>query len=800
MNTKLGGVRRLAIDLGLGLAAIGSAAILLALWYTPAHAEIATMKSGMQFTGRIGKIGSLGEDPLNEKGTVGDVQVKQIVLVDDDLRRTFFSTLQTQSVVPDQTNHERITIDQRVFKGSRRVGSVGPIIKVTPFDSWGRRIFTMNTSKGPIDVIQGITEVTPIYTKVEGLMAASPYAWDMRVATSSIPRETLSQILLKQVDPKDPDARLRVVRLYIQSERFRDAQAELQDVIKEFPELADLTKQVNALQQLGAKRLIDEIELRKAASQHRLAVGMLENFPSKGVAGEILLQVSELLKEYSDLRMQGEQLLVSLEKHAAEIKNEATRTEVEPILAEMKRELNITTFDRMADYLRLADDTKMTSEQKVALAISGWILGSGAGTENLAVATSLFQVRELARKYLASNSVAERGELLREMETLEGSTPSFLTKIVANMKPAIDAPTPAEDAPPGFFQLAVKGLDEQADIEYFLQLPPEYDPYRRYPCIITLNGAGTTAEQQIDWWAGAFSSEVKMRTGQAARRGYIVIAPVWTKPHQRQYEYSAREHAAVLYPLRDACRRFSIDTDRVFLSGHSMGGDAVWDIGLAHPDLWAGVVPVVASADKYVSRYWENGRYVPFYFVAGEMDGDKRAKNAVDLDRYLNKHSYDVTLVEYLGRGHEHFHDEIQRMFEWMELHKRVFFPRDFECVTMRPWDNFFWWAEIDEMPSRSIVVPANWPPPTSLRPARTEGHILENNRITLRTGAERATVWLSPEMVDFSKPIAVSIDGRSRNQPIEASREVLLEDIRTRGDRQHPFWAKVEAPFGRSN
>ena len=53
--------------------------------------------------------------------------------------------------------------------------------------------------------------------------------------------------------------------------------------------------------------------------------------------------------------------------------------------------------------------------------------------------------------------------------------------------------------------------------------------------------------------------------------------------------------------LRDACKRFSIDIDRVFLSGHSMGGDAAWDIGLAHPDLWAGVIPIVAAADKYVN-------------------------------------------------------------------------------------------------------------------------------------------------------------------------------------------------------
>ena len=48
----------------------------------------------------------------------------------------------------------------------------------------------------------------------------------------------------------------------------------------------------------------------------------------------------------------------------------------------------------------------------------------------------------------------------------------------------------------------------------------------------------------------------------------------------------------MLNSLRDACRRFSVDSDRVFISGHSMGGDAAWDLGTAHPDLWAGMIPI----------------------------------------------------------------------------------------------------------------------------------------------------------------------------------------------------------------
>src|SRR5204862_269469 len=151
-------------------------------------------------------------------------------------------------------------------------------------------------------------------------------------------------------------------------------------------------------------------------------------------------------------------------------------------------------------------------------------------------------------------------------------------------------------------------------------------PYRRYPTVLTLNGAGTTAQQQVDWWAGAWTAG-GWRSGQASRYGYIVIAPDWTTLHQKQYDYSAREHAAVLNCLRDACRRFAIDTDRVFLSGHSIGGDAVWDMGLAHPDLWAGVIPIVASATKTVEQYKKNAERVPLYFVCGELDGDKMVKN-----------------------------------------------------------------------------------------------------------------------------------------------------------------------------
>jgi hypothetical protein len=53
-------------------------------------------------------------------------------------------------------------------------------------------------------------------------------------------------------------------------------------------------------------------------------------------------------------------------------------------------------------------------------------------------------------------------------------------------------------------------------------------------------------------------------------------------------------------------------------------------------------------------------------------------------------------------------------------------------------------------------------------------------------------TVWLSPELVTFNDTLRVTINNR-RQTKVQPSVQTLLEDVRTRGDRQHPFWAKVE-------
>ncbi len=769
------------------------ALVMLCLALPSVSGATIVLKDGRRLKGSVGKVSGLADSTNAAKAA----EVATITFVDDELRRVFFPTTRVQSVEMAEAGDikEKISLQQRAARNGAQVHRVGPAVKITPFDDHGHRTFSMMTAKGRLDVVQGITQITPGWTKVEALATQRQSVnWDMRIATTSIDKDQLRAILLKRIDPKDLEQRLKIVRLFLQMDRFLDAQRELDQIIADFPGQEALATEAKALRQLHARNIVKEIEVRRKAGQHQLAYQLLEQFPTEDVAGETLQQVREMLDEYRLHLKQLEESLTQLAADVSALQDPSTKTQCEALLAEIKSEMTLNTLDRLAAYVRLGTDGELEASEKLSLAFSGWLVGSEAAETNLAATLALGQIRDTARSYLAEPMKLERDQIFNQLRTQEGSSPLRLAALIKKMKPPLPFPDQSVGQP-GFFEFSIPvGIDKEPDVNYYVQLPPEYDPYIPYPTIVTLNGLTSSALQQIDWWAGE-RNENGTRAGQASRLGYIVISVDWQKPSQEEYEYSAREHAAVLRSVRDASRRFSIDTDRVFLSGHAMGGNAAWDIGLAHPDMWAGVIPIAAISDKYCAFYWENGAQLPMYVVGGEMDGDKTVRNARDLNRALVKR-FDVTVCEYRGRGHEDFYEEIHHIFDWMGRRAgRNYFPHQFTIVTMRPWDNFFWWADIGSLPPKAIVEPENWPPPRNSKPAQISARVSATNGLSVTTGGSDVTLWLAPEMVDFERRMTITVNGVAiiRNQKVEPDGSVLLEDVRTRGDRQHPFWAKVQ-------
>ncbi len=764
-----------------------------------ANGETITNKNGCQYDGALVALSEIGSTRID--ATLNTTTSKKVLFVSDGLRRTYIPKTQL-ATTPSPSNpiYETFKIDQNVTNSHRQVGEVGQLLYISPFDEHGRRFVRVTTkAHGTIELHQGITEISPIYCEVRCLQAVKfDFQWKQSVATSSIPRKTLSQIIYKQIDPTNPAQRMKIVSFYQQAERHKDAIEELQQIIADFPEMDDLSRSIDMLRTAYANRIIAEVRTRMDAGQHRLAYSMIENFPTEDIASAILGEVLDIKTTYLRDVSQVEELQGMLKSVSEEVAKSTEFTEEQgaafnSIFQEMNEDLNLNNVSRLSAFRRFYDDLSKTADQKVAFAVSGWLLGGDAADGNMAVALSQVRVRDLVYEYFATANAQRRREILELLDSMEGSQPESLARMIEQLLPVKPVPQEFEEDIPGFYRITVPGVEEGKDFEYVVQLPPEYDPYRKYPCVVTL-GDGMTPSQQVAWWAGGYDPKNGMRLGQASRLGYVVISPRWQNDNDLIYRYSEVEHAAVLFSVQDAIRRFSIDNDRVFLSGHSEGGDAAWDIGLAHPDLWAGVIPIVATADKYVQRYWENGRHqLGFYFVHGEYDNRRFDANAAQWNRYFTHHGYDVTISEYLGRGHEHFYEDIHRIFDWMKFHRRNFFPKEFSCLSLRPTDNFFWYVESSDFLPTNVILPPEWPK-QGIKDAETSVRFTNDNIFTVNTAGQDATIWLAPELVDFSKPMTYRVNHSRPNRDvmIQPSREVMLEDVRTRGDRQNPFWAKI--------
>ena len=768
-----------------------SYAVLLCCFITsgPSYADRVTLDDGRILDGTIALLPGLSIDPQAEEGAGSTV-----VMCDNGLTRTFISKKRVIGAAEEDAGQsmEKIKIFQRIPDSGRRVSSVGSILSTTPFDEFGRRVITLSTPGGRLDLVQGITTITPEWIAAEGLITEHPLRLDMRIATSSVPRETLSRIIERQLDGDDLDERLQFVRLLIQGAQYKEATLELQGVIADFPLLKSLQKQQKNISNLAAKQLLDEIILRQNSGQDRLVINLLENFSAEDGNGELLQAVKELRDGYRSQLQRAETLVQQIQSLAAQLPDARERKLAGVIVNEISAELTFESLKRLSVFERVGSDNQLPPEQALSLALTGWLAGENSSQINLKLALSTANVRNLVRQYLVSKEPEERFKIRQQLDTEEAFDAKTIAAVASHMvRPA----APADVRNDGFFeletQLPFSNSKNKTAARYLVQLPPEYDARRRYPAVVALHGAGTTPLQQIEWWAGT-KKKNGQREGQGGRHGAIIIAPAWGEKTQLEYRYSAKEHSAVLAVLRDASRQFSLDSDRVFLSGHSMGGDAAWDIGLSHPDLWAGVIIVSGKAARYVHHYHRNAQTLPFYIVCGGLDHTTFSANEMDLDRYLKK-GFDLTYVEYRGRGHEHFSDELINIFDWTKRKRRLISPKEIDAVSMRPWDRLFWWIEMSSPPERTMVLPGNWPPARFGQPFTLSAKAVASNSITARCGAEEVRIWLSPEFIDFQRPLTINLGTRRLHQgEISPDVDILLEDLRSRCDYQHPFWAVV--------
>jgi hypothetical protein len=156
--------------------------------------------------------------------------------------------------------------------------------------------------------------------------------------------------------------------------------------------------------------------------------------------------------------------------------------------------------------------------------------------------------------------------------------------------------------PGGFVRFAYR--DPIDDSPQFCQayLPPDYTPKKKWPMVVILHGANFDNPPTIGW-AGGWG--IGSRHSDRADIYHIIeLEPIG----RFNSFYRGMGEQDVLRCMQMAKERFSVDDDRVYLGGISMGGSGTWQMGSRHPELFAAISPNLGVFDYHVNTPGGRGR------------------------------------------------------------------------------------------------------------------------------------------------------------------------------------------------
>jgi pimeloyl-ACP methyl ester carboxylesterase len=600
-----------------------------------------------------------------------------LVFIWDGLKRVIVRDSKIEKMVADNSYRtgERFQLVQPLHVHAGVMPKEVLSVQAGPWDNRGRRSFQYvgSRSKRAIAMEQAINEIGPHVVKYRGI---DGFWKDGCTETNQVPRDVI-MALFGRVEQKNASERERVVRFLMDVGWYPEAKRELDRLVVDFPK-TDLseraaTARIYFVQSEAAQRRL-EVDARRKAQQPIAVAELLKSFKEKEIGTDLLVEIREIARKDEQQAAADKAIIADLKRQADQLPA-AARTQWKKPMVEVLKALETapdavrTRFDA---WLKSKADSTASLEARFALAMSGYVVGSGMAISDLKAAESLWQGRDLVRQYLAGGTDANRGEQLSRLEGVAWPTSSgtpdpihrleLVTAICRLMPPPLSGGTDRSDKP-----ITHKVIEDEntEPTEYVIKLPPEYHPLRKYPAVVVLH-SGQGPNGCVDQWSA-----------EAAKHGAIVLAPEYMLPGQPpEYHYTQSEHAAVELALRDARKRYSIDSDRVFVAGQLTGGSMAWDYGLAHPDLFAGAIVFSGYPAKYVPRYLSHHEKLPLLFVTGDL---APASGEFVFDKVIKPRilkAWDITYMEYYHRGLEEFPEEIPRAFEWMDRHRRDPYPR----------------------------------------------------------------------------------------------------------------------------
>ncbi|MFQ5923231.1 MAG: alpha/beta hydrolase-fold protein [Anaerolineales bacterium] len=215
------------------------------------------------------------------------------------------------------------------------------------------------------------------------------------------------------------------------------------------------------------------------------------------------------------------------------------------------------------------------------------------------------------------------------------------------------------------------------ELRYLVYLPKGYrdDPEREWPLIFFLHGSGD--EDYDSTFVLSFGLPAVLLAGEQPEDfPFVVISP---QAFPGQAWWSPGMIPALVALLDDAVETYRVDTDRVYLTGLSMGGHGSWWLATAYPERFAAMASISGSGYRTPSLPEHETLCrladLPIWAIHGAQDRISEAQaSQVSAVALQQECSADVKWTLYEDEGHIGAYERAYRdpaLYEWMLEHSR---------------------------------------------------------------------------------------------------------------------------------
>jgi pimeloyl-ACP methyl ester carboxylesterase len=341
---------------------------------------------------------------------------------------------------------------------------------------------------------------------------------------------------------------------------------------------------------------------------------------------------------------------------------------------------------------------------------------------------------------------------------------------------------------------------EHVDYEtiYYVYVPKTYDPLK--PTSLVLVGHGGNGAMQ-KWRARQTAkSYLSVWHTAAERHGFIAVAPATERG------WGAIGNSLLVSTINQIRAGYRINPDRVYVTGHSMGGHLSWRSAISLGDRWGAVAPMSGGYD-YVAR----GQMPRLFGVPGYVTWSRNEPYGIaDHNRkmakwFAKRPSFDWKTTE-RGGSHELYADEPVKMASFFAQRPRNLYRRRVYAELggalggTKPGSNPRWRQAHTWKASRPLSYSLfHWvrflEPSAKGKPGKVWARITGPNRIELTTSnVARLRLYLHPRLVDLETPVEVFANGkRVLRKRVRPDLGVALELLAYSGDAGRIFHAALD-------